>query len=112
MMSLLVNHAFSFAVVMVGWWNAHLTASSREPLARLSALGYGAVAVLTLILAFFRQFDLPSEWMTVAYKAAVVWLFISIALRKQTRARRDRTANRANPYANTEAMNRLAALNE
>jgi hypothetical protein len=85
---LIINHLFSFAVVMVAWWNTHLTAASREPLSRLSALGYGAVAILTLAVAFYRHFDIPSEWMAVAYKASVVWLFTTIALRKQHRVRR------------------------
>lgn len=88
MMSLVINHVFSFAVVMVAWWNAHLTAGSREPLARLSALGYGAVALFTLVLASARQLGIQPEWSDVAYKAALLWLFTTIALRKQARARR------------------------
>ncbi len=88
MTALIANHVFSFAVVMVAWWNAHLTASSREPLARISAIGYGAVAVFTLVVAFFRQFDIDPEWLAVGYKVALAGLFVTIALRKDARARR------------------------
>lgn len=86
--SLVVNHLFSFLVVMACWWNAHLTASSREVFARISALGYGAVAVATIAMAFFRQFSIETEWVAVLYKVALVGLFVTIALRKQARIRR------------------------
>lgn len=90
--SLVVNHLFSFAVVMTCWWNAHLTASSREVFARISALGYGAVAVATLTVALFRHLSFESEWMPVVYKGALLGLFVTIALRKQARARSRRAA--------------------
>jgi hypothetical protein len=86
-MTLIVNHLLSFMVVMTCWWNAHLTASSREVWARISALGYGAVAVATITIAFFRQFGLETEWVSVLFKIALLGLFVTIALRKTARAR-------------------------
>lgn len=85
---LVLNHVFSFIVVMVAWWNAHLTAGSRERYARISVIGYGAVAVMTIAVAFFRHLGIDQELMAVAYKGAVIWLFVTIALRKQSRLRR------------------------
>lgn len=74
--SLIINHVLSFAVVMLCWWLAHLSASTQGAVGRVVSIAYGVLAVVTITVAIYRQFELNDEWVSVAFNMAIIVVFV------------------------------------
>lgn len=84
-----VNNILALAVVMMCWWMAHVSATSRGVYKRLLSLGYGAVGLTTMTIAMFRNFVEDFSWLPILGKISFIALLIFLA--RDDRQRRART---------------------